>query len=90
MNYPFGELYTYTDGQLPVVNAIRFISGHLFDIRDYTVAVLNLLMLFSIVAGAIFICLILMETGVSWWYSALASVGIAILSPQIGRYGFLS
>jgi hypothetical protein len=87
MNYPFGELYTYTDGQLPVVSVIRFISAHLFDIRDYTVAILNLLMLLSILAGALFICLILLETGVSWWYSALASVGIAILSPQIGRLG---
>jgi hypothetical protein len=87
MNYPFGELYTYTDGQLPVVMAIRFISAHFSDIRGHTVAILNLLMLFSILAGAVFICLILMEAGVSWWYSALAAVGIAILSPQIGRLG---
>jgi hypothetical protein len=44
-------------------------------------------MLFSILLGAFFICLILMENGISWWYAALVSVGIAFLSPQIGRLG---
>jgi hypothetical protein len=71
MNYPFGELYIYTDAQLPVVGAIQFISGHLWDIRDYTVAIINLLMLLSIVAGAVFLCLILMETGTGWWFASL-------------------
>ena len=87
MNYPFGELYIYTDAQLPVVRAIQFISSHILDIRDYTVSIINLLMLVSIVAGAVFICLIFMETGIAWWYASLVSVGIAFLSPQIGRLG---
>ena len=87
MNYPFGELYTYTDAQFPVVSAIRFFSEHILDIRKYTVAVINLLVLLSILAGAVFIGLILSESGVSWWYSSLAAAGIAFLSPQIHRLG---
>jgi hypothetical protein len=87
MNYPFGELYIYTDAQLPVVVAIQFISRHIWDIRDYTVAIINLLMLLSVAAGAIFLYFILMETGIAWWYASLVSVGIAFLSPQIGRLG---
>jgi hypothetical protein len=87
MNYPFGELLPFTDSQPPVVNSIRFISRNIVDISHYTVAILNLLMLLSIVMGALFLCLIFMETGVTWWYAALVSVGVAILSPQIGRLG---
>ncbi len=85
MNYPFGELLPFTDGQPPVVNSIRFISENIGDIRDHTVAIINLLMLFSVLAGAVFLCLILTEADVKWWYAAVASVGIAFLSPQIGR-----
>jgi hypothetical protein len=87
MNYPFGEIIPFTDGQPPLVNSIRFISKNILDISNCTVAILNLLMLFSILLGALFICLILMETGVAWWYASLVSVGIAFLSPQIGRLG---
>ncbi len=87
MNYPFGELYTYTDAQFPVVSAISFISEHILDIREHTVAIINLLMLLSIMAGAVFLSLIITEAGVAWWYSALAGVGIAFLSPQIHRLG---
>lgn len=87
MNYPFGEVLPYTDGQPLVVNAIRIFSENILDIREYTVAIINLLMLFSIIFGAVFLYLILAECEVAWWYAAVVSVGIAFLSPQIGRLG---
>jgi len=87
MNYPFGELYTYTDAQFPVVSLIRLFSEHIADISAHTVAIINLLMMFFLLAGSVFIALILSESGVSWWYSSLAGVGIAFLSPQIHRLG---
>lgn len=47
MNYPFGEHVTYTDCQPLVANSIRFISVNITDISDYTIGIVNLLMLFS-------------------------------------------
>ncbi|MDX9880881.1 MAG: hypothetical protein RBS73_02370 [Prolixibacteraceae bacterium] len=87
MNYPYGENIFFTDNQPMVVNTIKFISNHFFDISGYTVAIINLLMLFSFLLAAVFLCLIFTELGVSWWFAMLASVGITFLSPQIGRLG---
>lgn len=87
MNYPYGENIFFTDNQPMVVNTIKFISNHFFDISGYTVAIINLLMLFSFLLAAVFLCLIFTELGTSWWFATLAAVGITFLSPQIGRLG---
>lgn len=87
MNYPFGEAISFTDSQPLLVNPIRFISKHITDISDHTVAIINLAMLFSIVLASLFIYLIFREMSVKWWYAALAAVAISMLSPQIGRMG---
>jgi hypothetical protein len=87
MNYPYGEMAFYTDCQPMIVNPMKIMSNHGIDFRPYIVGIINLFMLFSIVLGAIFICLIFIELKVSWWFAAIASIGIAMLSPQIGRLG---
>jgi hypothetical protein len=87
MNYPYGEAISFTDSQPLLVNPIRFISKHIVDITDHTVAIINLAMLFSIVLASLFIYLIFKEMGVKWWFASLAAVGIAMISPQIGRMG---
>lgn len=87
MNYPYGEAISFTDSQPLLVNPIRFISKHIVDITDYTVAIINLAMLFSIVLASLFIYLIFKELGVKWWFASLAAVGIVMISPQIGRMG---
>lgn len=87
MNYPFGEEIHFTDSQSPVTNAIRMAASSFPGIRDHTVGIINLLMLLSVVLGALFLCLILMDSGVAWWYAALAAAGIAFLSPQLQRMG---
>ncbi len=87
MNYPYGENIFFTDSQPFVVNSIRFISQNITDISGQTVAIINLLMLLSIVLGAVFLSLIFVELKTPWWFAALAAVGIAFLSPQIGRLG---
>ncbi len=86
MNHPFGELYAFTDGQPLVVNTIRFISRHT-GIIPHTVGIINLLMLLSIVLGALFIYLILAESGAGGMLAAVAAAGIAVLSPQVARMG---
>ncbi len=87
MNYPFGEVLPFTDSQPPVVNTIRLIAERFPGIKDHTVGIINLLMIFSILFGAVFLFLILAESGVSWWYAAIVATGIAFLSPQLNRMG---
>jgi len=87
MNYPYGEMAFFTDCQPMITNSVKILSHIGIDFRSSIVGITNLIMLFSIVLGAIFICLIFLELKVSWWFAALASVGICMLSPQIGRLG---
>ncbi len=87
MNYPYGEMAFFTDCQPMIVNPVKILSNHGIDFRPYIVGIINMFMLLSIVLGAVFICLIFLELNISWWFAAIASVGIAMLSPQIGRMG---
>lgn len=87
MNYPFGEVITFTDSQPLLVNGIRFISAHIADITPYTVGIINLMMLLSVILGALFIYLLFREAGTAWWYASPVATGIALLSPQIARMG---
>ena len=87
MNYPYGEMVFFTGSQPLVVNTVKFISNHFFDISGNIVGIINLLMIFSIVLAAGFIYLLFYELDVNWIYASLVSVGICMLSPQIGRFG---
>jgi len=87
MNYPYGEMVLYTGNQPVIANTIKFVSDHIFDISGYTIGILNVLMLFSIVIGALFIFLILRYFKLPVPVSAVLGVAIAFLSPQIGRLG---
>ncbi len=87
MNYPFGEVITFTDCQPLVSNSVRLIAARFPGIKAHTVGIINLSIIFSILLGAVFLWLILAETGVSWWYAAMVATGIAFLSPQLNRMG---
>jgi hypothetical protein len=87
MNYPFGEVLPFTDSQPPVVNAIRMASNALPSLGSHTTGLLNLLMLLSLLLGALFLYLILTDHGIDWWYAGIVAAGIAFLSPQLGRMG---
>ncbi|MBL7966912.1 MAG: hypothetical protein JNK09_07910 [Prolixibacteraceae bacterium] len=87
MNYPYGEMAFFTDCQPMIVNPVKKLANIGLDFRLQIVGIINLFMLISIVLAAIFICLIFLELKVSWWFAAVASVGITLLSPQIGRLG---
>ncbi len=85
MNYPYGESVFFTDNQPFLTNTVKWISNNLVDIRENIVGIINLSMIFSILIAAIFLFLVFAELSVSWWFASLASVGICMLSPQIGR-----
>jgi len=86
MNYPYGEHVMFTGNHPLVANSLRFITIHFFDVSNWVVPVINLLMLLSIILGAIFIFLIFKELEVKDYYAILVSVGIVFLSPQLQRF----
>ena len=86
-NYPYGEMVFFADCHPMITNPIQILNKAGIDFREYIVGIINLFMLLSIVLAAIFLYLIFTELKVSWWFAAIASVGIAMLSPQIGRLG---
>lgn len=86
-NYPYGEMAFFADCQPMITIPVKILSLGGIDLRPYLVGIINLSMLLSIVLAAIFIFLIFVEFKVSWWFAAIASVGICMLSPQIGRLG---
>ena len=87
MNYPYGEMVLFTGNQPVIANTIKFVSDHIVDISGYTIGILNLLMLFSIVLAALFIFLILRYFNLPVIVSVILGVVLPFLSPQIGRLG---
>lgn len=85
MNYPYGESVFFTDNQPLLTNSIKWISNNIVDIKEYIVGIINYSMVFSILIAAIFLFLLFTELGASWWFGSIASIGICMLSPQIGR-----
>ena len=85
MNYPYGESVFFTDNQPLLANTVKWISNNMVDIRENIVGIINLSMIFSVLIAAIFLFLLFNELAVCWWFASLASVGICMLSPQIGR-----
>lgn len=85
MNYPYGESVFFTDNQPLLTNTVKWISNNVIDIRENIVGIINLSMIFSVLIAAIFLFLLFNELAVSWWFASLVSVGICMLSPQIGR-----
>ena len=86
MNYPFGEVAFFTGCQ-PVMIDLADAFCSVFGVDTPVVAIINLLMIFSILAAAIFLYLIFYGLRMPWWYSALVATGISILSPQLARMG---
>jgi hypothetical protein len=77
MNYPYGEHVLFTNCQPAISNTLKFISQNIIDVSDYTVGLINLMMLFSIVIAAAFLYLILKEFNLNWVYSIFIAVGVA-------------
>lgn len=87
MNYPFGELTAFTDGQPLISNTLRFLDRFFPVSGETVVGAINGAMLLSFVLGALFLFLIMADLGVSWWFAGVAAVGMAMMSPQVARFG---
>ncbi len=86
VNYPYGEQVVFTGCQPLLTNTIKVISK-VIDISDYTLGMINIIMLSSIIFSALFIYLIFKHFKVTTWFGAISAVGIAFMSPQIIRIG---
>ncbi len=86
-NYPYGEMVFFTDCQPMIIIPVKILAGWGIDFRSSIIGILNSFMLISMVIAAVLIFLIFSELKVRWWFAAIASVGIVMLSPQIGRLG---
>ncbi len=87
MNYPYGELHQFTDGQPFLSNSIKWLKNFFPTIDNYSIGILNFLMIFSICITCIFIALILFHFKLPPWFCALCALGIGLLAPQIHRIG---
>ena len=87
MNYPYGESSFFTGNQPLLTAFIKLISNNFYDISGYSIGIINLFMLLSILLCSLAIFGIFHHLGLPWWYCALTAVGITFLSPQIQRMG---
>lgn len=85
MNYPFGDHAIPSATQPLISNTIKFISDNLIDITDYTITIVNLSMMLSLVLCGLFLFLIFQKLDLPWWYALAVVLGLTFLSPQIHR-----
>ncbi len=91
MNYPYGELLLFTDGQPLLALSFRLLVAVFPFLSDHGVGYMNLWMLASLVFGYFFSFKVLRQLGLPFVASLLFGIGIFSLQPQIfrlaGHYG---
>lgn len=85
MNYPYGEHVVFTDAQPLLSNAIKLVSN-VVDISDYTVGIINYLLLLSLFFTGWLVYKIMRHFQVAPLYAAIAGGLITLLSPQMLRW----
>jgi len=85
MNYPYYESFMYTDCHPLQATVLKFVNSVFPVLSDYTIGILNLVMVFSLLITAIILFFIFIELNVNKWFAILSAIGITILSPQIFR-----
>ncbi len=85
MNYPYGEHFLYTDCHPIIANFIKLISGLSPVFSEYSIGILNFMMILSIFLTFIVTYYLLLEFYINKWFSILFCIGITILAPQIFR-----
>ena len=84
-NYPYGDHILYTDNHPIVAFSMRYISKIFPCIKDYSIGIINFLMIISLLICSLLIYLILIELKVKTLLAVLSSIAISVLSPQILR-----
>ncbi len=86
MNYPFGEHVSFTDNQPLFSWLINLVDDHIYPVADHTVAILNSLVLWSLILAMYMMYRIGRHYRLPAWYAVPVAIIIAFLSPQIHRF----
>lgn len=86
MNYPYGEVVTFADGQLGLTFILRWLQSQGLPINSHIIGILNLLMLLSLVAAQYFLYKILRHYGLPFGWAAAFGILIGLLTPQVERW----
>jgi hypothetical protein len=82
INYPHGESVFFTS-TIPLIANFAKLFGT--SAGPFAIALINLFMILSPVAGALFLYAIFRHLRLPWLYGSICATGIAFLSPQIYR-----
>lgn len=85
MNYPYGESFFYLDCHPLLTMIIKTVATVFPVINNYTIGIINFLMLFSIALTALFSYLILVKFKVDKLFALISAFAISILAPQLLR-----
>ena len=84
-NYPYGENFLYTDGHPLLVSILKPLNAVFPIISDYSIGILNTLMLLSLLISALVLFQLLRELKINAYLAILGAWAILILGPQIFR-----
>jgi hypothetical protein len=91
MHFPYGDMHILTDGHPLLAWILQLLTRVYPEIPDYSIGILNSLILWSTVLTSIVLYYLLRSFEVSWVWSAVFAVSIMMLAPQWDRmYGHLS
>ncbi len=85
MNYPYNENFMYTDCHPLQASSLKFINQYFPQVSDYSVGLLNIIMLLSIALTSFILYLIFIKLEINRLLSVLGALAITILSPQLFR-----
>ncbi len=84
-NYPYGENFLYTDGHPLLIVVLQPIVRIFPNVSNYSIGLLNSLMLLSLLLSAYVLFLLLRELNIHHFLAVLGAWAILILAPQIFR-----
>ncbi len=85
MNYPYGETMFYLDCHPALATIIKAVSKVFPGVLNYSIGIMNFLMLFSIAITAMLLYLILIRYGTNRFFAIAGALGITMLQPQFMR-----
>lgn len=82
MNYPFSDLFIFSDGNPFLANVIKFTSSIYPPIREYSIGIYNYVILFSSIVTALYSWRTLRLLKVSEYIAVIGAFVITFMSPQ--------
>ncbi|MGB1241118.1 MAG: hypothetical protein ACPG49_01265, partial [Chitinophagales bacterium] len=86
MGYPYNSYLMYADPMPILAIPLHWINESLFSIEGYTIGIVNVTMIFSVIPCILFLFLIMRHYHLPVWYAMIAALLIAHLSPQFHRF----